>query len=315
MKISVIGIGKVGSTVSFVLAKDGLASELVLYNRTREIAHAEAIDISQAVALTPHRLLVRDGDIEDTAESDIIIIAVSTPMTKQMTSRDELLLSNTQIMQSLIPPLVRHSPNAILINVSNPVDALTYQIWQIASQDSEQINWQRVIGTGTLIDSARFRDLLATQLGIHPADINAYILGEHGDGQFAALSSATCGGEFIDANPLRQKMVEDAKQSAWTIFQTKGYTNYTVSLAVEMIVGSIVEDLRHTLPVSVAIDGYCDVYNCCLSVPCVIGRQGIHRRLQTQLNESETLAFQNCARALQQQIQSCQAQIVINSNK
>ena len=311
MKISVIGIGKVGSTVSFVLAKDGLASELVLYNRTREIAHAEAIDISQAVALTNHRLLVRDGDIEDTAESSIIIIAVSVPMTKQMTSRDELLLSNTQIMQELIPPLVRHSPKAIFVNVSNPVDALTYQIWQIASQHSKQINWQRVIGTGTLIDSARFRDLLATQLGIHPTDINAYILGEHGDEQFAALSSAMCGGEFIDANPLRQKMVQDAKQSAWTIFQAKGYTNYTVSLAVELIVRSIVEDLRHTLPVSVAIDGYCDVYNCCLSVPCVIGRQGIHRRLETQLNEPETLAFQNCARVVQQQIQSCQARIAL----
>ena len=307
MKISVIGIGNVGSTVSFVLAKDGLASELVLYNRTRSIAHAEAIDIQQAVALTPHRLLVRDGDIEDTAESSIIIIAVSVPMPKQMKSRNELLLSNTQIMQTLIPALVQHSPKAIFINVSNPVDALTYQIWQIANQHSKQTNWQRVIGTGTLIDSARFRNLLATQLGIHPTDINAYILGEHGDRQFAALSSAMCGGEFIDANPLHQQMVEDAKQSAWIIFQAKGYTNYTVSLAVELMVRSIVEDSRSILPVSVLIDGYCDVYNCCLSVPCVIGRQGIHRRLETQLNEQETLAFEDCARTVQQQIQFSQS--------
>lgn len=311
MKISVIGIGKVGSTVSFVIAKDGLASELVLYNRTRDIARADAIDISQAVALTPYRLLVRDGDIEDTAKSDIIIIAASVPMSKQMKSRSELLLSNTQIMLSLIPLLVRHSPKAIIINVSNPVDALTYQIWQIASQCSEHINWQRVIGTGTLIDSARFRDLLSNQLGIHPADINAYILGEHGERQFAALSSAMCGGEFIDANPSRQQMVEDAKRSAWTIFQAKGYTNYTVSLAVGLIVRSIVEDLRYTLPVSVLIDGYCDVYDCCLSVPCVIGRQGVHRRLQTQLNEREIVAFQDCAGVVRQQIQSCQTNIAI----
>lgn len=103
MKISVVGIGKVGSTVSFVLAKDGLANELVLYNRTREIAQAEAIDIQQAIALTNHRLLVRDGDIKDTAESDIIVIAVSVPMPKEMSSRDNLLLGNTKIMQSLIP--------------------------------------------------------------------------------------------------------------------------------------------------------------------------------------------------------------------
>ncbi|MGK7891139.1 MAG: malate dehydrogenase [Leptolyngbyaceae cyanobacterium] len=303
MKISVVGIGKVGSTVSFVLAKDGLASELVLYNRTREIAHAEAIDIQQAVALTPYRLLVRDGDLEDTAGSDIIIVTASAPMPKEMKDRGELMVSNTQLLQTLIPPLVQQSPEAILINVSNPVDALTYQMLQIASQYSQSMNWQRVIGTGTLIDSARFRNLLALQLGIHPNDIKAYILGEHGDGQFAALSAATCGGEFIDATPLRQQMVEEAKQSAWTIFQAKGYTNYTVSLAVELIVRNIVEDLRCTLPVAVLIDGYCDVYDCCLSVPCVIGQQGVHRRLKTQLNDQETLAFQNCASIVQQQIQ------------
>jgi L-lactate dehydrogenase len=308
MKISVIGIGKVGSTVSFVLAKDGLASELVLYNRTRDIAHAEAIDIQQAVALTPYRLLVRDGDLEDTAESDVIILAVSAPMPKQMQNRSELLLKNTQIMHTLIPPLAGYSPNAIFVNVSNPVDALTYEILRIAKQHNPHITWQQVIGTGTLIDSARFRDLLSTQLGIHPTDINAYILGEHGDSQFAALSSATIGGEFIDATPLRKQMVQDAKRSAWTIFQAKGYTNYTVSLAVEMMVRSIVEDLRYTLPVTVLIDGYCDVFNCCLSIPCVVGREGVHRRIKTRLDETEVLAFQNCARLVQQQIQQGQTQ-------
>lgn len=303
MKISVIGIGKVGSTISFVLAKEGLASELILYNRTREIAHAEAIDIQQAVALTPYRLVVRDGDLEDTAKSEIIIMAASAPMSKQMHDRGELLLKNAQIMHTLIPSLIHYSPNAIFINISNPVDALTYKILQIIRQHTSQNPWQRVIGTGTLIDSARFRDLLSAQLGIHASDINAYILGEHGDSQFAALGSAMIGGEFIDANPLRQRMVEDAKKSAWTIFQAKGYTNYTVSIAVEMIVRSIVENLRHTLPVTVLIDGYCDVFDCCLSVPCAVGREGVHRRIETQLNEKETLAFQQCALFVKRQIQ------------
>ena len=308
MKISVVGIGKVGSTVSFVLAKDGLASELVLYNRTREIAHAEAIDIQQAVALTPYRLIVRDGELEDTAGSDIIVIAVSAPMPKQMKDRGALLVKNSQIMRTLIPTLVHYSPRALFLNVSNPVDALTYEILQIARQHTDLINWQQVIGTGTLIDSARFRDLLSTQLGIHPSDINAYILGEHGDSQFAALSAATIGGEPIDANPSRQQMVQDAKHSAWTIFQAKGYTNYTVSLAVELIVRSIVEDSRYTLPVTVLMEGYCDVFDCCLSVPCAVGREGVHRRIETHLNEKETLAFQNCARLVQQQIQQCRTQ-------
>ena len=295
MKISVIGIGKVGATVSFVIAKEGLASELVLYNRTRDIAHAEAIDIQQAVALTPHRLIVRDGDLEDTGESDIIIITASAPLSEKIKSRSELLLINKEIMQTLIPSLVESSPQAIFINVSNPVDALTYEIWQIAHQCCNQIKWQQVIGTGTLIDSARFRDILGNELGIHPRDLNVYILGEHGDSQFAALSCATSGGELISSNQLHQQMVEYAKKSAWTILRGKGYTNYTISLAINLIVRSIVEDLRYTLPVSVLIDGYCDVYNCCLSVPCVIGRQGVHRRLETRLSQTEILAFQKCS--------------------
>jgi L-lactate dehydrogenase len=139
-------------------------------------------------------------------------------------------------------------------------------------------------------------------VGVHPADINAYILGEHGDSQFAALSAASCGGEFVDATPSRRKMVAEAKQSAWTIFQAKGYTNYAVSLAVAMIVRSIVEDLRATMPVSVLIDGYGQVRDCCLSVPCVIGRQGVLRRLRPRLNQQELQAFQRCGRVVRRQL-------------
>ncbi|MFT3788483.1 MAG: NAD(P)-binding domain-containing protein [Tepidisphaeraceae bacterium] len=290
MKITVVGIGKVGSTVAFVLAKDGLAQELVLYNRTRDRARADAIDVQQAVAFVPHRVDVRDGDLDTTAGSDVIVLCVGVHMPAECTDRTTVAEGNTRLIRDLVPPLLERSPNAIIVNVTNPMDAITHHLLTLTG-----LPWQRVIGTGTLIDSARFRELLGEQLGIHPVDLNAYILGEHGDSQFAALSVARCGGEPIDATPSRQKMIDLAKQSAWDVYRVKGYTNYAVAMAAHMIVEAIVKDLRTTMPVSVKIDGYCGVTGVCLSVPCVIGRQGVHLRLQPALDEREQGLFRASA--------------------
>lgn len=293
MKISIIGIGKVGSTVAFVLAKDGLASELVLVNRTPEIARADAIDIQQAVAFVPHRVLVRDGTIDDTADSDVIVMCVGVPTRANDIDRNAWAIGNAALLDELVPKLAAKSPNAIIVNVVNPVDAMTWRIRELSG-----FPWQRVIGTGTLIDSARFREMLSEQVGIHAVDLNAYVLGEHGDTAFAALSIAHSGGEHIDATPARQRMIEDAKASAWEVFRVKGYTNYAVAMAVQLIVQSIANDLRYTMPVSVQIDGYCDVAGVCLSVPCVVGRQGVHLRLAPKLNEHERACFRKCAEAV-----------------
>lgn len=290
MKISVIGIGNVGSTVAFVLAKDGLADELVLYNRTREIAHADAIDIQQAVAFVPHRVIVRDGDLADTAGSDVLVMCVGVPMATTVSDRISVAEGNTRIMGELIPRLAALSPDAVVVNVTNPVDVITRHIITLS-----RFPWRRVIGTGTLIDSARFREMLAEQLGIHPIDLNAYILGEHGDSQFAALSAATCGGEHIDATPTRKAMLEDAKQSAWLVYRTKGYTNYAVAMAVLLIVEAVVKDLRYTMPVSTLIDGFCDIHDVCLSVPCVIGRCGVHLQLKPAISPEEQELFRRSA--------------------
>jgi L-lactate dehydrogenase len=290
MKVSVIGIGKVGSTVAFVLARDGLASELILWNRTREIAKADAIDIQQAVAFVPHRVHVRVGDLEDTRDSDVLIICVGVPTSPQDLDRNAWAIGNTKIISDLIPRLVELSPQAILLNITNPLDVITYHILRISG-----LSWTRVIGTGTLIDSARFREMLSEQVGIHPVDLNAYVLGEHGESAFAALSVAHSGGEHIDATPARQRMIEDSKRSAWEVFKVKGYTNYAVAMAAQLIMQSIVEDLRYTMPVSVLIDGYCGVSDVCLSVPCVIGRQGVHLRLKPDLNAQERDLFRKCA--------------------
>jgi L-lactate dehydrogenase len=299
MKISVIGIGKVGSTVAFVLAEEGLASEVVLWNRHGAIARANALDIEQACAFTPYRVAIRAGEIEDTAGSDILVMCASIPMPPQMVDRCELVAGNAALMSDLVPRFTALSPGAVIVNVTNPVDAITWHILELS-----RLPWQRVIGTGTLVDSARFRDILSQQVGIHPVDIRAYILGEHGDSQFAALSIATAGGEHIDATPARYKMLEQAKQTAFEVLRGKGYTNYAVAMAVRGIVEAIVRDLCATLPVSVRIDGFCGVRDVCLSLPAVIGRGGVHFTLAPDLSEAEQEAFRHSAAVVRKAIEA-----------
>ena len=299
MKISVIGIGHVGATVAFVLARDGVADDLVLHARRREVARANAVDIQQAVAFVRHRVEVRDGDLDDTAASDVIVMCAGVPQPADVADRNAVAAGNAALMRELIPPLVRRSPNAIFVNVTNPVDAITYHILKVSGLPPE-----RVIGTGTLIDSARFRELLADQTGIHPLDLNAYILGEHGESQFAALSVATSGGEHIDATPARRQMLDEAKQSAWEVFRVKGHTNYAVAMAVQMVVEAVARDLRYTMPVSVLIDGFCGASDVCLSVPCVVGRRGVHQQLRPALDAEECAAFRRCAEVVRRAIEA-----------
>jgi L-lactate dehydrogenase len=286
-------MGKVGSTAAFLIAMDGLAGELVLWNRTGSVARAEALDIQQACAFIAHRVTVRAGEVEDTAGSDLLVMCASVPMSRDMADRGELARGNGALVRELLPRFTALSPGAIIVNVTNPMDAITGRIQEVTG-----FPWQRVIGTGTLVDSARFRDLLSQQVGIHPLDLKAYILGEHGETQFAALSVATAGGEHIDATPARYRMLQEAKQSAFEVLRTKGYTNYAVAMAVRLIVESITRDLRYTLPVSVRMNGFCGVTDVCLSLPAVIGREGVHLVLNPDLDAQEQEAFRRCAEAV-----------------
>lgn len=299
MKISVIGIGKVGATVAFLLAEDGLASEIVLWNRSPAAARANALDIEQACAFTPYRVVIRAGETDDTAGSDILVMCASVPTPAQLIDRCELAAGNIALMRELVPRFATLSPNAVIVNVTNPVDVITWHILRLSG-----FPWQRVIGTGTLVDSARFRDILSQQVGIHPLDIRAYILGEHGDTQFAALSIATAGGEHINATPARYTMLEQAKETAFEVLRGKGYTNYAVAMAVRTIVEAVVRNLCATLPVSVRISGFCGVSDVCLSIPSVIGQGGVHFTLAPDLSTGEQEAFRRSAAVVRKAIEA-----------
>jgi L-lactate dehydrogenase len=239
------------------------------------------------------------GEIADTANSDVIVMCASIPMPPEMKDRSVLGPGNVKLMQDLLPPLAKLSPAAVLVMVSNPVDTLTYYGIEFTG-----FAWQRVIGTGTLIDSLRLRHELSLEVGIHNQDLRAYILGEHGKAQFAAMSCATAGGEPIDDSPARRKLISRVSHSGLDILHNKGYTNYGIALAAALIVETVIQDTKHTIPVSVALDGYLGIEDVCLSLPCVIGRDGVERILHPKLNDEEALAFRKCAAQVRRRIKS-----------
>lgn len=303
MKISIVGIGKVGTSVGFALTLNELCSELVLVSRSREKADAEAMDLAHAGALGTTPMTIQGGGFSDIAGSGLVVLCASAPIVASETwNRMQPAKDNWQLYHNLIPQLVEHAPDAIYLIVANPVDVLTYQTLQLSG-----IEPARVLGTGTIIDSARYRGVIARETGVHPMDIRAYVLGEHGESQFPAVSLASIGGERAESEQSQWDHFHEAVKSAYTVFRTRGYTNHAIAHAVVHITRSIVKDARHTLPVSVLMQDRFGVSDVCLSLPCVIGRQGIHRVLTPALSDSEADLFRKSAATVRAMIDTCQA--------
>ena len=300
MKISIVGMGKVGSTLAYALTLKGVAKELVLIGRNRSALIGEALDLDHAQSFVAAPARIRAGEMRDSQNSDIIVISASVPSPTSMTDRATLGPDNVSLFRTLLPELVAGSPGAIFLILSNPVDVLTYFTIQLTGLPAN-----RVIGSGTFIDSARFRRMLSEEVGIHTDDLRAYVLGEHGPSQFAAWSVATAGGEKIEETAARRKLFQEAAAAGITIYKHKGYTNFGIAQAAAAIVESIALDEKHTVPVSTLIDGYLGVSDVCLSLPVVLGRNGIERVLHPPLNNEEALAFTACAESVRRQIEAC----------
>jgi L-lactate dehydrogenase len=301
MKISVVGIGKVGQAVCHALTIREMCRELVLVNRTRATAKAEAMDLSHASAFGETIMQIRPGDPADVAGSDIVVLCASVPAQDHPEwTRTELAKDNWKLYGGLVPELIKHAPDAIYLVVANPVDVLTYRTLRVSGLPPS-----RVIGTGTLVDSARYRKLIARETGVHPMDIRAYIIGEHGDTQVLCNSIASIAGEYAQSQFTNWDLFTEATQSAYEIFHTRGYTNYGVAKAVTLLVQSIENDACHTLPVSTLIDGAFGVEDVCLSLPCVVGERGVHRVIRPAINDIEIDLFRKSAEAVRAVIETC----------
>ena len=299
MKVSVIGLGKVGSSLAFVLSQKDFIQELILVGRSKEAAYGDVLDLRHGQLFGKNYTHIYAGELEDCEGSDVIAFCASAPSPPVMHSRLQLAQPNVALLQQLLPVLANKCPHAKIVMVSNPVDILVYFALSITGFAPNQI-----MGTGTLVDSARFRQLLADDINIDMKDIRAYILGEHGDSQFPAMSSADAGGEPLDPSPKRYAMSQQAAKAGFDVFQRKGYTNYAIALAAADIIECIGCDRKSTMPISLLPDGFMGIDDVCLSLPAVVGKNGVERVLHPKLNQEETEALHRSANILRDTIRS-----------
>lgn len=300
-KISIIGAGFVGSTTAFALMNHNLASDIVIVDINKDKAEGEALDLYQgSVFVSP--VSITAGDYADTKDSDIVIITAGLAQ-KPGETRLDLVNRNIDIYKQLVPEIVKYNPNAILLVVSNPVDILTQVTYQLSGFPSE-----RVIGSGTVLDTARFKSALAKRFSVDARDIHANIIGEHGDSEIATWSLATvagltisqyCENHGIEFNQeMADEITEDVKTAAYQIIDRKGYTNYAVALAITRITQAILRDENSILTISSLLDGAYGIEGVYTSVPTVVGRTGSKQNVEVPYSSNEIEALRESAQIL-----------------
>jgi L-lactate dehydrogenase len=290
MKISIIGMGAVGSTIAYTLLLRGLTDELMLVDHDSKIAEGEALDLEHAEAFTSHPVIVRAGGLNETAGSDIVVICCSVPWKPGCKSRFDIGRDNLKIFKQIVPALAKASPQAKILVITNPVDVMTFHALRLSGFGSK-----RIFGTGTLIDSARFRTMLSKKMSIHPDDLRAYILGEHGDGQFPVFSLAVAGGTRIAENESTIELFHKTSRAGFDVVNRKGHTSYAIGMTAALVIEAIVWDTHRTMPLSILVEGFLGERDVCLSLPVVMGKEGVMQVLEPELGQQEKEAFHRCA--------------------
>lgn len=297
MKVAIIGTGRVGSTLAYALVLKQVCGHLVIAGRDPGKAWGDALDLRHTLAFCARPMRIEGAANDEVAGCDVIVITASVPMEAQLTSRLQLGEKNVELFRALIPTLAANNPDALLVVVSNPVDVMTY-----AASKLSGFAPGRVMGVGTLVDSARFRDLLSQELHIHPDDLRAYTLGEHGPHQFPVLGSALAGGELIGDTPAHREIFAQVVEAGFEVYRLKGYTNHAVATAASMVVEAIAYDECRTMPLVARFEEWMGVADNCFSVPVVVGRGGILRHLRPELNALERQALQATAAEVKRSI-------------
>lgn len=305
-KISIIGAGSIGATTAFALMQKGIAREIILNDINQEKALGEVLDLMQGSSLCKP-CNVSLGSLEDTANSDIIIITAGVGQ-KPGETRLDLIDKNYNIFKSFIPTISKLSPNAILLVVSNPVDILTYMTYKLSGFPKNKI-----IGSGTVLDTARLRSLLGKYFAIDGRNVHGYVLGEHGDSEFIPWSLFSIGGIPVKKfakqyniewdNEIEDVIANDVKNSAYEVINRKGATAFSVAVALVRIVEAIIRDEKTMLTVSTLLNDYLGVNDTYLSVPSIIGRNGVEKILDIDLDADEHKKFLSSAKLMKEYLQ------------
>jgi L-lactate dehydrogenase len=299
MKIAIIGMGHVGSSIAYATVLKGLCTHLVLSSRNITKAQGDALDLQHTLSFCERPMTIEGRAVEDIKDCDILVITASIKAKDEVTSRMELAPANIKLFKQMIPALAQNNPQAIFIVITNPVDVLTYLTTRLTKFPSSKI-----MGIGTLVDSARFRVLLSAEEQIHPDDLRAYILGEHGPNQFPIFSNAFAGSERIADTPSNRRIFQEVNHAGFEVYKLKGYTNYAIATAACEVIKTIVYDDHRTMPLSTCFYEWQGIEDNCFSIPVVLGRAGIIRYLHPELNRQEKIALEKTAKLMKENINS-----------
>ena len=306
-KAVMIGCGFVGSASVFSLMQSGLFSEIAMIDADMEKAEGEAMDISHGIPFAKH-MKVYAGDYSDVKDAGIVIITAGANQ-KPNETRLDLVNKNVAIFKQIIPEIMKNEFDGILLVVANPVDILTH-----VAQKLSGLPENRVIGSGTVLDTARLKYSLGEHLGVDSRSVHAFIIGEHGDSEIAAWSSANVSGiPLNDICEMRghyaheentKEIAESVRNSAYEIIQRKNATYFGVAMAVRRICEVIVRDEKSILPVSTVMHGEHGIDDVVISMPCVVGRDGIETKMPIALNDEETMKLKESADILKDILKS-----------
>jgi L-lactate dehydrogenase len=304
-KISIVGTGMIGSTISYTLMLKELACEIVLVNRDKKRARAKAMDFAHCTSFL-NEVNIMQGNFEDTVNSDIVVITAGI-LPKEDGTRMEVLESNIQIYKDIVPQISKYSPNAVIIVVTNPMDIMTYVAYKLSKFPSSKI-----IGSGTLLDTIRFKYLIAKNFNVKPTDIEAFVIGEHGDFMVPVFSQAkilkTSIQGYAEANSINfdfeliQKLIEKTKRAGWEIRLGNEHSCYGISLSVVTIIECMLGFLEIAVPVSTLSNGEYGIKDVYLSLPSFLDRNGVKKIEEISLNGQEYNQLHKSAEVLSEYV-------------
>ena len=305
-KAAIIGCGFVGSASAFSLMQSGLFSELVLIDANREKAEGEALDIAHGIPFA-RQMKIYAGDYDDIMDSAVIIVTAGANQKPEETRLD-LVHKNVNIFKSIIPEVAKRDYQGILLIVANPVDILTYTALKLSGMPEN-----RVIGSGTVLDTARLKYRLGEHLSVDSRSVHAFIVGEHGDSEIAVFSSANVSGiplnrfcemrGHFEHEAATRRIAEEVKNSAYEIVAKKHATYYGIAMSVKRICEAIVRDEKSILPVSSMMHGEYGISDVALSMPAIVGKDGVETRVPISISEEEEAKLKESADTLKKVIE------------
>lgn len=305
-KVVVIGTGMVGSTIAYTLALKNIASEIMLIDANEEKAEGEKLDILHGLPYMDMKVNIKVGKYRECRDADIVVVATGSANNQKAKTRLDLAVKDSAIAKEITEKVVKSGFNGIFLCVSNPLDVITYVVKKVSKFPAN-----KVLGTGTMLDTARFKYLLGDFANVSPNSIQAYVLGEHGDSSFPVWSNCFIAGkqifDYVEENNVNleelNNIVNTTRKSGYIVSSKKNGTCYAVSMCAVRIIQAIYQDENIVFPVSTYLDGEYDQKDVCIGVPAVISKEGVSRIINLKLTRTEKIKFENSAKVLKSVIQ------------